>query len=99
MNYIAGTRKTSKHIQPTGFILVDHENHRARGPGDLANKITYTTIRDVVNIVVKAIDYEGEWPEVGGINGHTLSPVEEIAIGEKIRGKCKHARLRTAGYI
>ena len=97
MNYIAGTRKTLKHIQPTGFIFVDHENRRARGPGDLTDQVTYTAIHDVVNIVVKAIDYEGEWPEVGGINGHTLSPAEEIAIGEKVMGKCNHRRLGTTG--
>jgi hypothetical protein len=90
MNYILSSRKPSKHIQHTGFIFVDHANHRARGPGDLTSRVTYTTIRDVVNIVVKAIDYEGEWPEVGGINGHTLSTAEEIAIGEKVTGKCKH---------
>jgi hypothetical protein len=45
----------------------------------------------LVNIVVKAIDYEGEWPTIGGINGHTLSLAEEIAIGERVRGKYQYS--------
>ncbi|SPQ23983.1 115f36d7-8128-4780-a217-9a31a445979c [Thermothielavioides terrestris] len=89
LNYIVGSRKTTKHI-PTAAVpavLVDHERLRARVAGDPNNRISYTAIHDLVNIVVKAIDYEGEWPRVGGINGNTVSIAEEIAIGEKVRGK------------
>jgi hypothetical protein len=88
LNYIVGSRKTTKHI-PTAAVpavLVDHERLRARVAGDPNNRISYTAIHDLVNIVVKAIDYEGEWPRVGGINGNTVSIAEEIAIGEKVRG-------------
>ena len=87
MNYIAGERKTAKYIDPAPLLLVDHANRRARVAGDLANKLSYTLVSDVANIVAKAIDYEGEWPTVGGINGQTLSIAEEIALGEKVRGK------------
>ncbi|KAK3290479.1 uncharacterized protein B0H64DRAFT_412452 [Chaetomium fimeti] len=87
LNYLGGMRKISTHIQPTPFTLVDHTEGHARAPGSVANKITYTAIHDVVNVVVKAIDYEGEWPTIGGINGNTLSLAEEIAIGERVRGK------------
>jgi hypothetical protein len=87
MNYIAGSRQTAKHIQASGIMLIDHEKERARVAGNLDNRVSYTAIADFVNIVVKAIAYEGEWPKVGGINGQTLSLAEEIAIGEKVRGK------------
>ncbi|KAH6631356.1 hypothetical protein F5144DRAFT_215579 [Chaetomium tenue] len=87
LNYLAGNRKIATHVQPTGFTAVDYEKGRARVPGSLSHKVTYTAIQDVVNVVVKAIDYEGEWPIIGGINGNTLSLAEEIAIGERVRGK------------
>jgi hypothetical protein len=74
-------------VQPNGLFFVDHEKGTAVVAGDLTEKITYTAVTDLVNIVVKAIDYEGEWPKIGGINGHTLSFAEEIAIGEKVRGE------------
>lgn len=87
MNYLAGTRQTAKHVQSSGLLLIDHENKRARIAGNLNNRVSYTAIADFVNIVVKAIAYDGEWPKVGGINGQTLSLADEIAIGEKVRGK------------
>jgi hypothetical protein len=68
-------------------MIVDHNEGFAHGVGDLTAKVTYTSIQDLVNIVVKAVEYDGEWPKVGGINGHTLSLAEEIAIGERITGK------------
>lgn len=86
LNYLAGTRKTAKHVGPAAVTLINHENRSARIAGDLANRTTYTAVSDFVNIVAKAIEYEGEWPRVGGINGQTLSLAEELAIGEKVRG-------------
>lgn len=97
VNYLAGSRQTAKHIQSSGVLLIDHEKARARVAGSLNNKVSYTAIADFVNIVVKAIAYEGEWPKVGGINGQTLSLAEELAIGEKIRGKCNTGTLRHPG--
>ena len=96
LNYLAGYRKIATHVQPTGFTVVDYEQGVARVAGSLDNKVTYTAIRDLVNIVVKAIDYEGEWPTIGGINGNTLTLAEEIAIGERVRGKCQYSD-RTRG--
>lgn len=87
MNYLAGTRRTSKYVQAEPLMLVDHNERRGRYAGSPGNRVTYTLIQDVVNILVKAVEYEGEWPEVGGISGHTLTIEEEIAIGEKVRGK------------
>ncbi len=99
MNYIAGDRRTAKYIDPAPFLLVDHVNRRARVAGDLANRISYTAISDVANIVAKAIDYEGEWPTVGGINGQTLSIAEEIALGEKVRGKWNRGTIRVGNAL
>lgn len=50
------------------------------------DRITLTTVQDLANVVAKAIDYEGEWPVIGGIRGTDMSVGQLIALGEKIRG-------------
>jgi hypothetical protein len=32
------------------------------------------------------VDYQGEWPVVGGIRGSRISTKELLALGEEIRG-------------
>jgi hypothetical protein len=91
MNYLAGTCQTSKYLKAEPYLLIDHNQRRGRVAGSLSGRITYTLAEDAVNILVKAVEYEGEWPEVGGISGHTLTMEEEIAIGEKVRGKSMRA--------
>lgn len=50
------------------------------------DRISLITVRDLANVVVQAIEFEGEWPVVGGIRGTDISVKEFIALGEKIRG-------------
>lgn len=48
--------------------------------------IVATSVRDIAAVVKLAIEFEGEWPTVGGISGTRLSPNELKTIGEKIKG-------------
>lgn len=48
--------------------------------------MTLTTAADVAAVVARAVEYTGEWPEVGGIRGNRVNFAEVIRIGEKIRG-------------
>ncbi|GAB1318521.1 Oxidoreductase BOA1 (Fragment) [Madurella fahalii] len=86
LNYLAGSRRTAKYLEPL-VTTVDVDNCRAMVPGGSHHLISHVTIQDVVNIVVKAVDYEGEWPKIGGINGATVSIADEIAIYEKVTDK------------
>jgi hypothetical protein len=86
LNYVAGRRKTAKHLVPIDWF-VDIDNCRAIIPGSSQHRVSLITVQDVANIVAKAVDYEGEWPIVGGINGNTVSLADQIAIGENIKGK------------
>ena len=61
------------------------------------NLITLTTVQDVANVVARAIEFESEWPLVGGIRGAEISIRHLIALGEKIRGPC--ASLVDLGYV
>lgn len=59
------------------MILVD---------GDDGIRITLTAVQDIARVVARAVEYEGEWPVVGGIQGSNISIGEFIALGERIRG-------------
>lgn len=48
--------------------------------------ISLTTVHDFCNVVARAVEYEGEWPFVGGIRGDEVTVAQLIAIGEKVRG-------------
>lgn len=65
------------------------ENRRAILLADAKNPgyLTFTTVKDVASIVSKAVQYQGQWPEVGGIRGDELSMTELVALGERIRGR------------
>lgn len=48
--------------------------------------MTLTSARDVAALVARAVDYQGRWPEVGGISGNRMSVAQIIATGQGIRG-------------
>ncbi|KAJ5805011.1 hypothetical protein N7474_010898 [Penicillium riverlandense] len=50
------------------------------------DRITFTSVHDLANVVAMAIDFEAEWPVVGGIRGTDISIGQLIALGEKVRG-------------
>ena len=45
-----------------------------------------TTIQDVAKVVAAAIDYEGKWPEIGGIAGSRMKPKDVVKLLEKYSG-------------
>ena len=54
------------------------------GDGGIMSLIT---VEDFVNITIQAIEYEGEWPVVGGIKGNDITYEALIALVKKVRGK------------
>lgn len=48
--------------------------------------MTFTTVQDMAAVVARAVDFEGEWPVVGGIRGNHRAVSEIIKIGKAIRG-------------
>ncbi|KAK4208433.1 hypothetical protein QBC37DRAFT_432023 [Rhypophila decipiens] len=89
MNYLGAPLKTTNHVS-TSKIQFDLEFRRAILVGDVdppeQQRLTLTSIKDIANVVSLAIDYEGEWPVVGGMAGETLSVWEVLRIAEKVRG-------------
>ena len=85
LNYLATPHKTAKHVTPLN-TMIDFENCRAVTVERQDTVMTWTTVQDVAAIVARAVEYESEWPVVGGISGNTLPMSEVLKIGEKIRG-------------
>ncbi|VUC26882.1 unnamed protein product [Clonostachys rosea] len=87
MNYLGHPHKVSKYLttMPTN---IDFENARALlAEGSLDDQLTFTTAHDVAAVVARAIEYEGEWLPVGGVQGSRVTVEELIRIAESVRGK------------
>ncbi|KAK3684123.1 hypothetical protein B0T22DRAFT_469635 [Podospora appendiculata] len=86
INYLTYPYKSTNHIKPIATPF-DFENRRALIlEGSETSRITLTTAQDLANVVARAVDYEGEWPLVGGVKGGEVTLGGLIAIGEQIRG-------------
>jgi hypothetical protein len=85
-NYLTRPYKSMTHVTPIETPF-DYEGRRVliRDGGE-DDKITFTTVADFANVVARAVEFEGEWPVVGGITGTTLSIGQIISLGEEIRG-------------
>ncbi len=85
LDYCAPEGAASKHIQAVE-LWIDFYKRRAIV---LENKdcfFTLTSVNDLANVVVRAIEYDGEWPVTGGIHGTTLSDSKLLEIAAKVQG-------------
>ncbi|PVI04216.1 NAD(P)-binding protein [Periconia macrospinosa] len=85
-NYFARPYKTSEHV--VAFELQwDFNGRRAIViDGTDGGSINFITIKDFTDVIARAVEFEGEWPLVGGIRGDVLTVEQLVALGEKIRG-------------
>lgn len=54
--------------------------------GGEETRLCLITVEDLANVVAAAIDFEGEWPVIGGVRGSEVSLGQLITLGEKLRG-------------
>ncbi|KAI8183586.1 hypothetical protein K4K52_011624 [Colletotrichum sp. SAR 10_76] len=86
-NYLTYPFSSSKHVTQLE-TPVDFNQCRALvvdGGEDVP--LTFTTAQDLARVVALAVEYEGEWPLVGGIKGAEITVRQLISLGEKIRDK------------
>jgi len=87
MNYLTNPHKSTKHVHPIE-TPIDFGRRRilmVEGSDDVC--ISLTTVEDLVGVVVRAVEYEGAWPLVGGIRGDEMMMGNLIKLGEKVRGE------------
>lgn len=86
LDYLASPYKTARHVDPLDTVF-DFQNRRAIAiDGHEDAIVTLTTVADLASVVARAVDYDGQWPEIGGIRGNRVTFSQVIKIGEKIRG-------------
>ncbi|CAI7645301.1 unnamed protein product [Penicillium manginii] len=71
-------------------LFFDFENRRAISleEGD-DDRMSFITVQDFTDAIVQAVEFEGEWPVIGGIRGTDISIGNLIALGERVRGGSK----------
>lgn len=47
----------------------------------------YTTVQDFAKVVALAIDFEGKWPEVGGVVGSRVREKDYIELMDRYTGR------------
>ncbi|KAM0426413.1 hypothetical protein ACHAPT_008460 [Fusarium lateritium] len=85
-NYMTFPFNSSKHVDLFETPINFHKRRALICQGGEGDVITLTTAQDTAKVVSLAIEYEGEWPLVSGIQGANITVNELIALGEKIRG-------------
>ena len=85
-NYLTYPYQSTKHIHPMEALFDFNKRRAVMIDGGADDRVNWVTAQDLANVVARAVDFEGEWPAVGGIRGTELSIGQTIAIGEKIRG-------------
>jgi len=86
LDYFAPKSASAKHFRSTE-LQIDFQNRRAIILEEIDIVWTVTSLNDIANVVARAIDYEGEWPVIGGIRGTTVSTSKFLEIGMRVRGK------------
>lgn len=85
MNYLGPPEKLSANVSYTQLFM-DFRNCRAILPAGPDATVTFTTLEDVAKVVTKALDYDGEWPVMGGIAASQTKISDLLQLGEKARG-------------
>lgn len=68
-------------------MLVDFAGRRALQTEDMDPEFVLTTVEDTAEVAARAVEYDGEWPEIGGMCGQKMNVSELIKLGEKLRGE------------
>ena len=85
-NYFTGPYELARHLTPLETPF-DFERRRAivlEGGED--EHVALTTVQDLAHVVARAVEFEGEWPVIGGMRGTRISIGDLIALGDEIRG-------------
>ncbi|KAM7201762.1 hypothetical protein V8F20_004723 [Naviculisporaceae sp. PSN 640] len=89
MEYYTWPHVFHKYIRPLQ-IPIEFGGRRALMVQDqqASERITFTSVDDIVHTVTKALEYKGKWPKIGGIRGNRArSTADLVNLGERIRGK------------
>ena len=87
LDYVSHPHALSKHVAPTSFLFNYVAGTAIAVEGHLDEEVTYTSTPDIARVVARAVEYESEWPTIGGISGDRATTRNFIELGEKITGQ------------
>ncbi|RSL51287.1 hypothetical protein CEP54_011477 [Fusarium duplospermum] len=87
MDYLCHPYKGSKYITTLPLNIDLEKKHAIVVEGSLDDEMTYTSVEDIAHVITRAVDYQGEWPTIGGIQGDKITIGELLRIGEKVKGE------------
>jgi hypothetical protein len=94
VNYMAAPYKTAKHVHPMQMCFDLNKRRMIVVDSEEGEPINFITITDFCETVARAVEYEGEWPIIGGIRGDQITMPELVKLAEKIRKYHYRPRLR-----
>jgi hypothetical protein len=68
-NYLTYPYRFAEYFRPFETQIDFNKRRALTLDGGDNDRITLTTVQDFANVVSRAVEYEGEWPVVGGIRG------------------------------
>lgn len=96
MDYLGHPHRVTKHAETLGLHINIEKCEAVLVEGSLDDEMTFTSINDIANVVVRAVEFEGDWPPVGGISGTRITQGELLRLAEKVRGMFRFAFLDSA---
>ncbi|KAJ5178767.1 NAD(P)-binding protein [Penicillium capsulatum] len=86
VDYLTFPRESTKHLRLSETPF-DFANRRAIVIDDSDDdRVTLTSVDDLAQVVALAINFEAEWPVVGGIRDSDISIGQLMSLGEKACG-------------
>ncbi|KAI0166974.1 NAD(P)-binding protein [Hypoxylon sp. FL1284] len=82
MDYLGHPHGTSKHVKTMGFLFDFEKQHATLVKDHLDDAMVWTTVKDIAGVVARAVEYEGEWPAIGGIRGNRVTMREMLRLAE-----------------
>lgn len=87
LEYLLTPHQVTKHVPPMATTLQFDKRRIVSIRGHENDPLTITSVADIAKVVRRAIEYEGEWPEIGGISGDRLSATQGKQLLERITGE------------
>ena len=86
MNYLGHPHKTAKHITTIPLQVNVEKRHALVVEGSLDQHVTFTSVQDIGGVVARAVEYEGDWPAIGGMRGSRVTIRKLLKTAEDVRG-------------
>ncbi|KAI0890461.1 NAD(P)-binding protein [Annulohypoxylon maeteangense] len=84
MNYLSHPQGGTKHVSTLPFLFLFEKQQASAIEGALDDAVSWITVQDIAGVVARAVEYEGEWPAIGGMVGTRVTVAEMLKLGESI---------------